>query len=347
MRTRRLLWWLLLLPLLAAPWAPSGAAPARTAAGPSPAGDGPALVGTPSCAGRACHGAIEPLGDGRVRRNEFTLWVSQDRHADAYRVLETDRSRRIGQLLHLKNEPKDEALCLNCHTYPGILTVPKQMHGQGAAEFVRDFEGVGCETCHGPAERWLGPHALAGWATVPPEEKARLGMAPLATARERAERCVVCHVGTATADMNHDLIAAGHPRLAFEFGQYFANMPKHWAAPKPEPGEEAKAWAVGQLVSARAALELLAYRAGTPGRPWPEFAEYDCYACHHDFQVESWRMKRGYAGGVPGSLVPSTWYLGLPRALAEEMKAPDAADPLDRIAASLRRRPAERAGVAK
>ncbi|HKD38201.1 MAG TPA: hypothetical protein VKB78_15415, partial [Pirellulales bacterium] len=54
----------------------------------------------------------------------------------------------------------------------------------------------------------------------------------------------------------------------------------------------AEAWAVGQLIAAEAALRLLAGRAAAAGKPstepsqhaaapWPELAEYGCYACHH------------------------------------------------------------------
>ncbi len=29
-------------------------------------------------------------------------------------------------------------------------------------------------------------------------------------------------------EVDHDLIAAGHPALRFEFATYFANLPPHW-----------------------------------------------------------------------------------------------------------------------
>ena len=74
--------------------------------------------------------------------------------------------------------------------------------------------------------------------------------------------------------------------------------------------DEAQAWRVGQVVSAEAALRLLIGRATAAkekAQPWPEFAEYDCYACHHGLQGPSWRQKRGYAGRVPGSLRWNDW----------------------------------------
>jgi hypothetical protein len=118
-------------------------------------------------------------------------------------------------------------------------------------------------------------------------------------------------------DVNHDLIAAGHPRLNFEFGAYHAIMPRHWDARKDRAAHadlEARIWAVGQVVSAEAALNLLTWRAEEavrdPNRqPWPELAEYDCFACHHDLRAKSWRQDKDHYGKRrPGALPWSGWY---------------------------------------
>jgi hypothetical protein len=151
----------------------------------------------------------------------------------------------------------------------------------------------------------------------------------------RAQLCASCHVGDPQLgrDVNHDLIAAGHPRLNFEFHAYLGVMPKHWTdTPGAKIGfrtdreTHAEAWAIGQLVSAESALRLLAARAesaekqtGSPdaaqSAPWPEFAEYGCYACHHqlDSQRPSPRQK-AVQEGAPRSATNSlpwtwgTWY---------------------------------------
>src|SRR5207249_2939948 len=125
--------------------------------------------------------------------------------------------------------------------------------------------------------------------------------------------------GLPSRDVNHDLIAAGHPRLNFEFGAFLANLPPHWKEKthKPEECHNARTWAVGQVVAAQAALELLADRADPKKeKPWPEFAEYGCYACHHDLGEPSWRQQRGYGGRTPGALPWSNWYFAMPRLLA-------------------------------
>jgi hypothetical protein len=105
----------------------------------------------------------------------------------------------------------------------------------------------------------------------------------------RVKACMPCHVG----DINHDLIAAGHPRMYFEFAAFHAQMPHHWSDEKDrDPTKsaygrtdfEASGWLVGQLMTAHASLELLAERAANTLDHWPEYAENDCAACHHDLQ---------------------------------------------------------------
>jgi hypothetical protein len=108
--------------------------------------------------------------------------------------------------------------------------------------------------------------------------------------------------------MNHDLIAAGHPRLNFEFAAYLANMPPHWVE---DTGGNfpARAWAIGQAATAKAAADLLAHRAGhAEESPWPEFSEYNCFACHHDLAGEQWGQKALPKGSVPGLPAWGTWY---------------------------------------
>src|SRR5262249_43821647 len=59
-----------------------------------------------------------------------------------------------------------------------------------------------------------------------------------------------------------------HPRLNFEFATFLANLPRHWKEAlggKSDPARGMTAWALGQVVSARAALELLAWRGGSGG----------------------------------------------------------------------------------
>jgi hypothetical protein len=273
----------------------------------------PEWQGVASCASTACHGGNGPKGS---KGSEYTTWALYDRHTKAYLVLLDERSRIIERnLRHLKSvgeaHAEKDQLCLRCHA----------MNPDGGPQresFVRDF-GIGCESCHGPAHDWIGLHYASGWKSTSDSEKLKLGFQSMNKLTDRAKLCASCHVGDADKDVNHDLIAAGHPRLNFEFGAFQAIMPKHWReeGENARPDFEARAWAVGQVVSAQAALALLAHRARPGGQTWPEFAEYDCFACHHELAEPSWRQKPAhYANRTPGSFSWGTWYYTmLPKAL--------------------------------
>src|SRR5262249_7174292 len=153
-------------------------------------------------------------------------------------------------------------------------------------------DGVGCESCHGPAEKWKAVHYLPGWKDR--SDREQLGFLDTKDLAVRAESCVACHVGSPNREVNHDLIAAGHPRLRFDLGAYLANYPKHWSDARDKAGRpalEAQVWAIGQVVSAQAAVKVLQHRAAAADKPWPEFAEYDCFACHHSLSAPNWRQE--------------------------------------------------------
>jgi hypothetical protein len=265
------------------------------------------LAGTASCSARGCHGAIEPMQNpAQCQQDEYNLWA-HDRHADAYRVLFDKRSQDISRLLGSKNKAHEDPRCLACHANPRLAVLSEE------TPFVQQERlfGVGCESCHGSASSWLVAHTAADWRL----KKRAYAMPDLTDPTLQARTCAGCHIGAAPdkeaplRDVNHDLIAAGHPRLNFEFGAFQANMPPHW---RPRKMAEGHFWAVGQIVSAQAALELLSHRAKSG--PWPEFAEYDCFACHHSLSpITRTRglTPLGSPSRKPGDLAWGAWYFAL------------------------------------
>ena len=117
-------------------------------------------------------------------------------------------------------------------------------------------------------------------------------------------------------EVDHDLIAAGHPRLTFEFSAYYAMMPHHWQdvtaeqagkSPRDRPNwDYVAAWFVGRAATTQAALELLAARTRRP--VWPEFAEHDCYACHQQLKDTGWRQEPGGRQRNGKALPWNDWY---------------------------------------
>jgi hypothetical protein len=123
----------------------------------------------------------------------------------------------------------------------------------------------------------------------------------------RAENCLTCHLGTADKAVDHEMIAAGHPDLYFELASFSAAMPRHWnehAADdrtKEDPWADVRMLAAGQAVQLREQLQRVARNA--QGNSWPEFADLDCFACHHSLTnaETSWRQEQGYSGRKAGN----------------------------------------------
>jgi Cytochrome c554 and c-prime len=283
--------------------------------------------GSGSCSATACHGSIAPRDSSlsTVLQNEHTTWLSDDAHSRAYQVLFDPRSERIVRNLavdpaRVKPAHRDER-CLACHTTPRPSSELKSTRWM-------DSDGVGCESCHGGSGRWLGPHTTIGWRNQPWPQKEALGMVNTQDLVPRARQCAGCHVGAGAEvgrpvrDVNHDLIAAGHPRLIFELSAYLDNMPPHWVekgdnATPTAPSHPtravdfpARAWAIGRLAAVKASLDLLQSRIDAVDRdaaPWPEFSEYGCFSCHHDLRDQPWRRAPRPASTSIGSPRWGSW----------------------------------------
>jgi len=248
--------------------------------------------GPGGCASSSCHGSIQPKNITHIAQNEYSIWAGQDKHARAYQVLSNDVSVRIGKILNLKSPPNQSQKCLACHA----LSVAPEMR----AQTFDISDGVSCEHCHGPAAGWLGPHTVKEWETRTGDQKAQLGMRDLRDVAIRSHTCLHCHVGTEEQSVDHQMIAAGHPDLTFELNLFSAVMPKHWKDSDDIPWFGTKEWAVGQGVQLRDSLQRLARRARSS--TWPEYAELDCFSCHHSLTAtkDSWRQEIGYSGRTPG-----------------------------------------------
>ena len=239
-------------------------------------------VGPGSCSATACHGAIRPVSGARVLQTEYTTWIAQDRHARATDVLSNSVSQRMAKILGI-GDPAKAPKCLACHS----LDVPPAAQGRNFAN-----EGVSCEACHGPATGWLGYHVTRD---AKHEESVKRGMYDTKDVVKRTEKCLTCHLGTAEKFVDHEMIAGGHPDLVFELEAFSAAMPRHWKEPADGNAyAPVRTFAAGQLTHLRASLDRLSRRVKGP--VWPEYAELDCFACHHGLTrpEDSWRQANGY-----------------------------------------------------
>jgi hypothetical protein len=273
------------------PSTPNAPSPTPNAAPPAAAHG--RYIGVASCTNSGCHGSTQPLDTTHVLQNEFYTWLNNDRHAQAYNILFSDRSARIARNMRLRKKAYEENACLDCHT----TNVPASLV-EGAVD---PEDGVQCEVCHGPASGWRNEHAEEGWTH---EQSVARGMIDLRALSARGTLCAGCHVGSAKKEVDHELIASGHPVLAFELDNYTESMPPHWT-----PGREThgvRAWSVGQVVKFRESLDNLARHAR--GDEWPEFSDMSCYNCHHALKDSGARQERGWPdrAGLP-SWSPQHW----------------------------------------
>ena len=294
-----------------------------------------------SCASASCHGSIQD--DNRpekIRTDEYFIWLN-DPHARAFQTLNEKRSRAIFYNLGVADEnlkplpdkgdefDRQFKNCLGCHE--------SNQHLEKSTDPQPDplpiAEGVSCESCHGRADQWLHAHYQPDWnRSVSYQSKLEMGFVGTNDLTARIKQCSTCHVGSERGEVNHDLIAAGHPALRFEYVWYLSRLPRHWkpdrravvAKGKPSPTHQ---WLTGQLVTSIVSLEQLERRLSGHGfQPTvPELADYKCFACHHDLQGSSWRQSRGFPGMLakgekpPHLALPwGNWNLGLIPLLADQ-----------------------------
>jgi len=268
--------------------APGGATPQAKPSGT----DVGQYSGPGACSATSCHGSIRPRPDSRILQTEYSTWVVKDKHSRAYLALTGMVGERMAKLLKLNTKAEEAPKCLVCHS----LSVP-------ADKRARTFElseGVSCENCHGPAGGWLGGHTTRDWTH---EKSVQLGMVDTRNLLRRTDKCLECHLGNQNQFVDHEMIAAGHPDLFFELDSFSAAMPRHWKVPREsaagKPAEDVtmlgvREWSTGQAEQLKDALDRVSWRA--KGKVWPEYAELDCFACHHALgpAEKSWRQEHGY-----------------------------------------------------
>jgi hypothetical protein len=257
------------------------------------------------------------------RMNEFPIFDVRDRHRRAYSALTGRRGKEMGRLLG--TDVLKIAACLNCH---GAAAQDVQTQ-----QYTAQSDGVTCVSCHGAFADWVERHARTNnreWRELSRQQKEdRYGMADLWNPARRALVCASCHIGNHDEGkvVTHAMYAAGHPPLpSFEAATFSDAQPRHWEylrekentverwqRLKPAPArnnlEQTQLVVISALVSLRESTKLFAAEATSSktepsGARWPNFARFDCYACHHELQAAngaSWRqvVRREAAPGRP------------------------------------------------
>lgn len=321
-------------------------------------------VGDLSCSSTSCHGSpVARPSEGRRSEGAARIWLGEttpilasqraiagadrrrehpgDPHAHAWRrLIDVKYQTMLRAASGREDRAVDPAVAARCAACHDPLGLARQTSLQTAPEdpnFSR--HGIGCETCHGPASQWLHLHYQHGI------DRATLRSAGMIDTKDvlvRARLCSTCHIGSPQHDLDHDLMAVGHPPLQFELTAYHAAIRNpHWddaGRRREQPTYEAQLWTAGRLAAAEASLHLLAHRAQKAtllkdkslnntrenilATAWPPWAEHNCLACH-----QSLRPVWGFATvGSPRPRQPGTLRQGVPlqswnRALVPELLA--------------------------
>ena len=250
-------------------------------------------LGVTTCSGSTCHGAIEPFRQSNVAQNEYITWIQKDKHARAYKILFDERSVRIARNLGLP-DAHTAPICLNCHAD----NAPAAQRGP---QFQLS-DGVSCEACHGGSQRWLGIH-ISGASH---KDNVAAGMYPTDQPLARAKLCLSCHFGDqADKFVNHRIMGAGHPRIAFELDTFTAIQPAHFVVDadyKERKGDpnDVQIWALGQAVALAETMDGFLDPKRNPDGFFPELVFDDCHACHHPMSNLRWepRASTGLGPGV-------------------------------------------------
>ena len=265
------------------------------------------FVSLSSCANGVCHGAAEPsteeFGAPKILGNEYVTRVL-DPHFRATALLQNALSAEIVAAVAPGKKASQLQLCLDCH---GSST-------EAIRRGVLDREdGISCQSCHGAAGGWWKSHFQDGWDH---QQSVAAGLVDLRDVKTRAKTCFGCHLGTGSRQVDHRLIAAGHPVLTFELDNYTEQKEvRHWLPDSlrtsrdgRRPSHGIPAWATGQLEAFRASLDLLVARAQRSEGPFPDYSDLACSSCHHEIGDKSWRQQPGwiFRGGLP-AFSPARW----------------------------------------
>ena len=298
---------------------------AVTAHAELPENDGKVHTGVATCAASQCHGSAVPRDGSNVLQNEYVTWTQDDPHSKAYETLRNDASRAMAARLGL-GSAHTASICLNCHAD----NVPASRRG----EKFQLSDGVGCEACHGGAETWLPTHYNT--PTVDHAANIAAGLYSTESVSARVDLCLSCHLGTQNKFATHRIMAAGHPRLAFELDTFTelwrtAGRQPHYRVDadyreRKGSGGHSYIWASGVLAEARQRMSLIHDRGFARDAMFPELGLYDCHACHRSMKTVQWRALPRHGGAGPGVPFLNDGALVMALAIARSVDAGAAED---------------------
>ena len=102
------------------------------------------FVGVGKC--KACH-------KKKKKGEQYKIW-SNSAHAKAFESLASPKSKELAATVGVSGEPQTSKECLVCHTSPKYDASGKERPAKMFGKKFKMEEGVQCESCHGPGEKY-------------------------------------------------------------------------------------------------------------------------------------------------------------------------------------------------
>ena len=140
------------------------------------------------------HNVVGASECGECHEDEVAVWRDTKHYKSFYEVSKSEKGRKIAKNMGIKRIKKD-AVCIDCHFLEG----PKDGN-------IQPIAGISCESCHGPAKKWINVHSDYGGKSVekqdeaPEHRSARLsqtksaGMIKPGDLYDLADNCYGCHL---------------------------------------------------------------------------------------------------------------------------------------------------------
>lgn len=267
-----------------------------------------------------------------IELTEAEDWVGEDKHAKAFsNILDTKLGTGMLDVLNIKQDELAQASqCTSCHSNPHWVTKKGASENSNTKYKESGVTCESChggsslwDTRHRSVEWRLRPPVDPEGARRdfrhPDATKEDFGMTNVRDPEQRASLCFSCHIGDVSKNriVTHEMYAAGHPPLpSIELETFIEEMPRHWRTMEEKQGGQflhdgafydangvtqteyrrLESVVLSAAVAFQTSVKMIkqqAEKSMEPGGPaWPELALFDCYSCHHDLKLPSWRQVR-------------------------------------------------------
>ena len=267
-----------------------------------------------------------------IKLTEAEEWVDLDKHAKAFsNILDTKLGTDMLDVLNIKpDELAQASQCTSCHsnshwiTKKGVNEDPNTKYKESGVTCESCHGGSSLWDTRHRSVDWrlrlpVDPEGVRRDYGHPEATKEDFGMTNVRDPEQRASLCFSCHIGDISKNriVTHEMYAAGHPPLpSIELETFLEKMPRHWRTMEEKQNarflhdvdfydkngvsqteyRRLESVVMSAAVAFQTSVKMIQQQAENSMEPggsaWPELALFDCYSCHHDLKLPSWRQVR-------------------------------------------------------